>query len=217
LLPGDIFVSLDGEPVNTYFDLQVLTAARTHGAEVVIVVERAGERLTYRLVPEMKKRKHPVTGKETLVPTMGIDGSATAGIEPLRVSMPVHRAVSVGAVKTWDLISGTMIYISDMVFKDADRSQLGGPIRIAKLSGDAARSGFSGFFWMIAVLSTSIGLINLFPIPILDGGHLMFYAVEWLRGRPVGEAWMRIGTMVGLSLVLLLMVFATYNDLVWLF
>ncbi len=116
--------------------------------------------------------------------------------------------------ETWRIISGTLIYVGDMIFQGADTSQLGGPIRIAEVSGDAAQQGFSSFVWLIAVLSTSIGLINLFPIPILDGGHLMFYAIEFLRGRPVGEVWMRIGTMIGLSLVILLMVFATYNDLV---
>jgi regulator of sigma E protease len=107
-----------------------------------------------------------------------------------------------------------MAYIGDMVFKGADTSQLGGPIRIAEVSGDAAQQGLSSLVWLIAVLSTSIGLINLFPIPILDGGHLMFYAIEFVRGRPVGETSIRVGTMIGLSLVLLLMVFATYNDLV---
>ena len=128
--------------------------------------------------------------------------------------VPISRAVPIGVAETWRIISGTMIYIGDMVFKGADTSQLGGPIRIAEISGDAAKQGFSSIIWLIAVLSTSIGLINLFPIPILDGGHLMFYAVELVRGRPVGEVWMRVGTMSGLSLVLLLMVFATYNDLV---
>ena len=145
---------------------------------------------------------------------MGVRGSVLGGFEPAREMVPVYRAVPIGVAETWRIISGTMVYIGDMVFEGADTSQLGGPIRIAEISGDAAQQGFSSMVWLIAVLSTSIGLINLFPIPILDGGHLMFYAIELLRGRPVGEIWMRVGTMIGLSLVLLLMVFATYNDLV---
>ncbi len=214
LMAGDVFVSIDGEPVESYRELQLITANKQHGAEIEVVVEREGERLVFRFVPELVERQHPVTDEQVLLPTMGIRGSILGGFEPEREMVPIYRALPIGVSETWRIISGTMIYIGDMVFKGADTSQLGGPIRIAEISGDAARKGFSSIVWLIAVLSTSIGLINLFPIPILDGGHLMFYAVELVRGRPVGEAWMRVGTMIGLSLVLLLMVFATYNDLV---
>jgi len=214
MLSGDVFRTIDGVAVNSYRELQLITAEKRHGAEIEVVVEREGEQLVFRFVPDLVKRQHPVTEELVLLPTMGIRGSALAGIEPERDPVPILRALRGGVTETWRIISGTMIYISDMVFKGADTSQLGGPIRIAEISGDAAAQGFSSMVWLIAVLSTSIGLINLFPIPILDGGHLMFYAVELVRGRPVGEAWMRVGTMIGLSLVLLLMVFATYNDLV---
>jgi regulator of sigma E protease len=213
MLGGDVFLSIDGEPVESYRELQLITADKRHGAEIEVVVERKGEQLVFRFVPELVERQHPVTDEQALLPTMGIRGSALGGFEPEREMVPIYRAVPIGVSETWRIISGTMIYIGDMVFKGADTSQLGGPIRIAEISGDAAQEGFSSVVWLIAVLSTSIGLINLFPIPILDGGHLMFYAVELVRGRPVGEAWMRVGTMIGLSLVLLLMVFATYNDL----
>jgi regulator of sigma E protease len=214
LMSGDVFVSIDGEPVNSYRELQLITAEKPHGAEIEVVVEREGERLVFRFVPDLVERQHPAIDEKVLLPTMGIRGSALAGIEPERDPVAISRALTGGVTETWRIISGTMIYIGDMLFKGADTSQLGGPIRIAEISGDAAAKGFSSIVWLIAVLSTSIGLINLFPIPILDGGHLMFYAVELVRGRPVGEAWMRVGTMIGLSLVLLLMVFATYNDLV---
>ena len=214
LMAGDVFLSIDGEPVESYRELQLITANKQHGAEIEVVVEREGEQLVFRFVPELVERQHPVTDEQVLLQTMGIRGSILGGFEPEREMVPIYRALPIGVSETWRIISGTMIYIGDMVFKGADTSQLGGPIRIAEISGDAAQKGFSSIVWLIAVLSTSIGLINLFPIPILDGGHLMFYAVELVRGRPVGEAWMRVGTMIGLSLVLLLMVFATYNDLV---
>jgi regulator of sigma E protease len=214
LLAGDVFVSIDGEPVNSFRDLQLITSEKAHGAEIEVEVERDGERLVFRFVPDLVERQHPVTNEEVLLPTMGIRSNVLAGIEPELEPVPVLTALKGGVKETWRIISGTMVYIGDMLFKGADTSQLGGPIRIAEISGDAAQQGFSSIVWLIAVLSTSIGLINLFPIPILDGGHLMFYAIELLRGRPVGEIWMRVGTMIGLSLVLLLMVFATYNDLV---
>jgi len=194
--------------------LQLITAAKLHGAEIAVEVDRDGRRLTFHFVPELVEREHPLTEQIVVLPTMGISGPLLAGIEPGRESVPIHRAIIGGAKETWHIISGTMTYIGDMALNGADTSQLGGPIRIAEVSGSAAEQGFSSLVWLIAVLSTSIGLINLFPIPILDGGHLMFYAVEFIRGRPVGETSMKIGTMIGLSLVLLLMVFATYNDLV---
>ena len=214
LLPGDVVLSMDGEPINSYRELQLVTADKPAGEPITLTVRRDDRELTLEIQPDMVEREHPVTGEIQPVPTLGVRGAALAGIEPEREPVPVVRALEGGVRETWRIISGTLIYIGDMIFQGADTSQLGGPIRIAEVSGDAAQQGLSSFVWLIAVLSTSIGLINLFPIPILDGGHLMFYAIEFLRGRPVGEAWMRIGTMIGLSLVILLMVFATYNDLV---
>ncbi|HUF87765.1 MAG TPA: RIP metalloprotease RseP [Thermohalobaculum sp.] len=213
LMPGDVILTIDGTPIGSYRDLQVVLADKPAGAPVELTVERDGRQRTFAVLPEMVDREHPVSGEIAKVPTLGVRGAALAGVEPLREPMPVHDALIGGVNETWRIISGTMIYVGDMLFQGADTSQLGGPIRIAEVSGDAAQQGFSSFVWLIAVLSTSIGLINLFPIPILDGGHLMFYVIEFLRGRPVGEAWMRVGTMIGLSLVILLMVFATYNDL----
>jgi regulator of sigma E protease len=213
LVAGDVFVSIDGEPVTSYRALQLMTAAKPLGAEITVVVNRDGELLQFRFVPEQVERADPETGETAVLPTMGIRGSLLAGIEPTREPVPITRALGLGVGETWRIISGTMIYVGDMLFRGADTSQLGGPIRIAEVSGDAAQQGFSSVIWLIAVLSASIGLINLFPIPILDGGHLLFYALEMVRGRPVGEWWMKVGTMIGLSLVVLLMVFATYNDL----
>ncbi len=214
LLPGDVFLSIDGDPVHSYRELQIVTANKPLGAEIAVVVQRGDRQLTIRFVPEPQERPHPETEETMMLPTMGIRGSALAGIEPMQVPAGVGEALRGGLSETWRIITGTLVYVGDMLFKGADTSQLGGPIRIAEVSGNAAEQGFSSLIWLIAVISTSIGLINLFPIPVLDGGHLMFYAVELLRGRPVGETWMKVGTMIGLSLVILLMVFATYNDLV---
>jgi regulator of sigma E protease len=211
---GDVFLSIDGAPVNSYRQVQLRTAEKALGEEITVEINRAGELHRFRFVPDMVEREHPVTGEIVPMPTMGISGPAIAGIEPGREAMPLDRALAGGVRETWKIISGTLVYIRDMIFNGADTSQLGGPIRIAEVSGDAAAQGFSSLIYLIAVLSTSIGLINLFPIPILDGGHLMFYLVEFIRGRPVGETSMKVGTVIGLSLVLLLMVFATYNDLV---
>ena len=107
---------------------------------------------------------------------------------------------------------------SDLVWQMAlgmrSTNELGGPIRIAQMSGQVAQTGFVTMIWFVAVLSINLGLINLFPIPMLDGGHLLYYAVEAVRGRPLGERAQEYGFRVGLALVLTLMVFATWNDLV---
>src|SRR5689334_15740267 len=95
--------------------------------------------------------------------------------------------------------------------------QLGGPIRIAQVSGQVATAGFVPLVHLAAVLSISIGLLNLFPIPLLDGGHLLFYAIEAARGRPLSERAQEYGFRFGLAVVLLLMLFATYNDILHLF
>ncbi len=91
--------------------------------------------------------------------------------------------------------------------------QLGGPIRIAQVSGQVATAGFVPLLHLAAVLSVSIGLLNLFPIPLLDGGHLLFYAIEALRGRPLSERAQELGFRIGLAIVVMLMIFATYNDI----
>ena len=107
-----------------------------------------------------------------------------------------------------------MSFIYGIVTGRDDPSQLGGPIRIAQISGDVAQVGFAALINLTAILSVSIGLLNLFPIPMLDGGHLVFYAVEALRGRPLSERVMDMSFRIGLALVLMLMLFATWNDLV---
>jgi regulator of sigma E protease len=116
--------------------------------------------------------------------------------------------------RTWTVIAMSLQGIGSVLTGAQEaREVLGGPIRIAEVSGDAAAEGGVAFIGLIAVLSASIGLINLFPIPILDGGHLVFYAIEKLRGRPLRPRWQEIGNSVGLALVLALMIFATFNDI----
>lgn len=115
--------------------------------------------------------------------------------------------------ETWFIARSTLVYLKDIVVGRQSADQLGGPIRIAKVSGEVASISVPALFNLAAVLSVSIGLLNLFPIPMLDGGHLVFYAVEALRGKPLGERAQEIGFRIGLSLVLMLMVFATWNDI----
>jgi regulator of sigma E protease len=106
-----------------------------------------------------------------------------------------------------------MLYLRDVVVGRQSPDQIGGVIKIAQVSGEVARIGFDAVLNLIAVLSVSIGLLNLFPIPLLDGGHLLFYAIEAIRGRPLSERAQEVGFRIGLAIVVMLMIFATYNDL----
>jgi regulator of sigma E protease len=115
--------------------------------------------------------------------------------------------------ETFFIVSRTLSYLSDVIMGRESADQLGGPIRIAEVSGQVASVGFVPLLNLTAVLSVSIGLINLFPIPLLDGGHLLFYLIEAVRRKPLSERTQEIGFRIGLAVVLMLMMFATWNDL----
>ena len=116
--------------------------------------------------------------------------------------------------ETVNLTVGTLGAVGQMIGGSRGTEELGGPLRIAQMSGEVAQSGVVALIWFMAILSVNLGLINLFPIPMLDGGHLLFYAVEAIRGKPLGDRAQEYGFRIGLALVLTLMVFATWNDLV---
>ena len=122
-------------------------------------------------------------------------------------------ALWLGVKETWFVIDRTLAYIGGVFTGREAADQVGGPLRIAQISGQVATIGLAALIQLAAVLSISIGLLNLFPVPLLDGGHLLFYAVEAVRGRPLSDRAQEMGFRIGLGLVLMLMVFATYNDI----
>ena len=122
-------------------------------------------------------------------------------------------ALWLGVKETWFVVDRTLAYIGGVFTGREAADQVGGPLRIAQISGQVATIGLAALVHLAAVLSISIGLLNLFPVPLLDGGHLLFYAVEAVRGRPLSERAQEMGFRIGLGLVLMLMVFATYNDI----
>jgi regulator of sigma E protease len=123
-------------------------------------------------------------------------------------------ALGASVAQTYDVIRTTFIAVGQMISGERGTEDLGGPIRIAKISGQAAKTGIAGFVIFMAILSINLGVINLFPVPLLDGGHLLFYAIEAARGRPLSEKVQDWGLRVGLALVLTLMLFVTWNDIV---
>ena len=177
---------------------------------LAIEVERDGTPLTVEARPRIIERKG-MFGDMEKVPVLGIsvDGSQTRIVRHGPVS-----AVGLALRETETMVVSTFVGIGQMINGSRDSEELGGPIRIAKGAGEAAQLGFSSIVFYTILLSLNLGLINLFPIPVLDGGHLVFYAVEAILGRPLGEKAQEYGFRIGLFLVLALMVFATRNDIV---
>ena len=135
------------------------------------------------------------------------------GVEKPPLPVNPIAAVGYGAAETWHIIDETLSYLQRLVTGRDSSDQLGGPVGIAMMSGQAAQHGFSVLIRWMGLISVSIGLLNLFPIPLLDGGHLLFYAFEAMRGRPLSERTQEIGFRIGFAIVLMLLVFATYNDI----
>ncbi|MGI9402797.1 MAG: RIP metalloprotease RseP [Rhizobiaceae bacterium] len=207
---GDVVVSINGEKTGSFTDIPRIVAPNP-GRELEVIVRRDGMEKQLFVTPRLEKREDRFGNKQE-IGFIGIaNDSTTANFRIVKYG-PVE-AVAAGVGETWFIIERTMGYLRDIItgFQSAD--QLGGPIRIAKVSGDVATLGVGALMNLAAVLSVSIGLLNLFPIPMLDGGHLVFYAIEAIRGRPLSENAQEISFRIGLALVLMLMVFATWNDL----
>lgn len=208
VMPGDRIVAINGEPV-AWFDQIRTIVKRDAPGEMAVEIDRDGEILKFNLTPRPDMRQ-TADGEFETVYLIGVAGLTYVG--PEIVAAGPLLALQNGVQATYNIISGSLQLVGEMFAGKQEANQLSGPIGIATMSGDAAAEGGATLLRWIAVISASIGLLNLFPIPVLDGGHLVFYAIEALLGKPVGTRWVEIGTVVGLGLVLALMVFATYND-----
>lgn len=206
---GDIIVSVDGSAIEDFSDLQRSVMTRA-GDPLVVVLKRAGQPVSLTVVPKLHEEPDNFGGKVRI----GLLGVKRDPMGPIRYEkMGPVKAFETGVERTWFIVHSTFSYLGKMFSGRESPDQLGGPISMAKAAGDAASLGFSQFVAVIAFLSVSIGLLNLFPIPMLDGGHLVYYAVEAVRGRPLGEAAQEWGFRIGFSLVIMLMVVGTWNDL----
>ncbi|MCG6857370.1 MAG: RIP metalloprotease RseP [Salaquimonas sp.] len=211
---GDIVRSIDGTKIESFTDIPRLVAP-SPGRQLSFVVDRQGEEITIPITPKLTERTDRFGNKQKI----GFVGMANDSKEAnLRIERYGPGNAVVEAVKeTWFIVARTFGYISDIITGRQSADQLGGPLRIAKVSGDVATLGVGALINLAALLSVSIGLLNLFPIPLLDGGHLVFYAIEAIRGRPLSERAQEIGFRIGFAIVLMMMVFATWNDVTQLF
>ncbi|MGH7113343.1 MAG: RIP metalloprotease RseP [Stellaceae bacterium] len=205
--PGDMIVSINGDRVGSFEDVQQEVRLNP-GSPMTLVVKRDGHDLSVQATPA----KTELTDRFGNHYEIGLLGIARNGVDYVRRN-PATAVYQAGA-ETWNLTASTMDALWQIVKGTRGTDELGGPLRIAQMSGEVAQGGIVPIVWFMAVLSINLGLINLFPVPVLDGGHLLFYAAEALRGRPLGQRAQEFGFRIGLALVVTLMVFATWNDLV---
>ena len=208
--PGDLVLTINGEKIESFSDMQRIVSISA-GAPLLIEVERDNAQVTLKAVPQLKELKDNF-GNVHRLGVLGISRSMAPGDIKTEKAGPM-RAIVMGAQETWFVVDRTLSYIGGVFTGREAADQLGGPIRIAQVSGQVATAGFAPLVHLTAVLSVSIGLLNLFPIPLLDGGHLLFYAIELIRGRPLSERAQELGFRIGLAIVLMLMIFATFNDI----
>ena len=208
LMPGDVILSIDGEPIRTFFQLQERAVA-SEGRTLLLEVWRDGEMLEFSFNTKLGAVQTPEGMEERWL--IGMTGDI--GFELESRTPGVFEAIGYGAQRTYGVIAGSLTGLYSMISGAIGTCNLSGPVGIAKTSGSTASQGLDSFIWFIAVLSTAVGLLNLFPIPVLDGGHLVFHAYEALRGRPPSEKALRVFMAAGLALLLTLMVFALSNDL----
>ncbi len=207
LQKGDRITGIDGHTVERFEDIQSAMALGT-GEPVKIDFLRAGQPQSLQLTPQITETTDNFGNKHKL-PRLGISKSGTE-FKQLSPGDSVATAFS----EVWRISAGSVKSLGQIIMGTRSSDELGGPLRIAKMTGDMAELGFVQVIWFAAVLSVSLGLINLFPVPVLDGGHLVYYFFEWVRGKPLSLRVQEYGLRVGLALIGMLMIFATWNDLV---
>jgi regulator of sigma E protease len=208
---GDVVVAIDGRTISTFSDMQRVVSTSAD-QQLTVTVDRGGAKLDLKATPALREVKDNF-GNVHRIGVLGIERSQTAN-EPGMQTLPIGQALVAGVEETWFVIDRTLAYLGKVVVGREKADQLGGPGRIAQISGQMAAVGFVALVNLVAVLSVSIGLLNLFPVPLLDGGHLLFYGIEAVRGRPLSERAQEMGFRIGLALVVMLMIFATFNDII---
>jgi regulator of sigma E protease len=210
-LPGDRVISIDGQKIGSFSEMQRIVGT-SPDQPLHFVIERDGKTLEITATPERKEITDNF-GNVIRLGLLGIQRSTSPDDWTLKRHDPL-TALVMAVKESYFVISRSLAYLYDVVTGREAADQLGGPIRIAQVSGQVASAGFVALLNLAAIISVSIGLLNLFPIPMLDGGHLLFYGIEAIRGRPLSETTQEIGFRIGLAFVLMLMLFATWNDLI---
>lgn len=210
ILPGDRVVEANGTKVETFEDV-AQTILMNLDQPLALIIERNGAKIAITATPQIITEKD-FLGKEARTARLGIISKRPGPV----IALGPLEALSDATVDIYDMTVNLLTGIWQMVSGVRPASEIGGVLRIATVSGAMAEFGFFSLVMLAVTLSVNLGLINLFPVPMLDGGHLAYYAVEAVRGRPLSEGAQEWGLKIGLAMVLSLMLFATWNDLVYL-
>jgi regulator of sigma E protease len=208
--PGDVVTSIDGHTIETFADMQQIVSMSAD-TKLHITVKRGDQSVSLDATPALTDEKDAL-GNHQKIGVLGIRLNQAPN-DPRATKVGPIEALQLGVGQTWFIVSSTMKFLGTLISGHGGADQVGGPIRIAQMSGQAASLGFEFLIHLTAALSVSIGLLNLFPVPLLDGGHLLFYAIEALRGKPLSERAQEMSFRVGFALVLMLMLFTTYSDI----
>jgi regulator of sigma E protease len=209
LAAGDRVLSIDGRPVDSWEALVAAIRARP-GQSTALLIERGGAARALEVVPEAVASGDAQIGRIGAAPRVP---RAQSDRMLIRVQYGPLESVGRAVAKTWDISIFSLKMLGRMLVGQVSWKHLSGPVTIADFAGQSAQMGWISYVTFLALISISLGVLNLLPIPLLDGGHLMFYAVEVVKGRPVSERVMELGQRVGLALLLVVMAFAFYNDL----
>jgi|EndMetStandDraft_5_1072996.scaffolds.fasta_scaffold34260_2 regulator of sigma E protease len=209
--PGDLIVGVGGSRVQSFDEVQRVVMLSA-GTELEVVVQRGNQEIPLKATPRLKETTDRF-GNSVKIGLLGIARPTRREDVTMHTYGPLN-AFSMSLSETWFWIKQPIAFIQRLATGQASSEELGGPIRIAQLSKEVASVSVIELFRWIAIISINIGLMNLFPIPLLDGGHLLFYGIEAIRGRPLSERTLEIGFRIGFALVIMLMIFATRNDVI---
>jgi len=207
LRKGDLILSIDGEKIEGFADVRRIVASRPE-TTIAVTVDRGGAATELSARPALIEESTRFGAFRR--GQLGIEADAKAAVHSVRYG--VGESLSMAVADTWWIVERTGSFVKGLFIGKEDVRQISGVIGMADMAGTVAKASFEGLIWLAAVLSVSVGLMNLLPIPLLDGGHLMYYLIEAARGRPLSERAQEIGFRFGMIFVVGLMIFSIIND-----
>jgi regulator of sigma E protease len=205
---GDVIKKINQNKIESFEDISRIVSA-SKGEQLEVIVERDGRWKRLVIFPVLKPGKN-VFGEQIKKYVIGITGTGESFHRRLNPFAAFSRSIK----DTYGLVKLTLLSVGKMIKGSVSADNLGGPLMIAQMAGEQAKAGIMNFAWFIALLSVNLGIINLFPIPVLDGGHLLFFGIEAATGKPVGEKLREKLIQFGAAVLVALMVFVFYNDIV---
>lgn len=207
LAEGDKILRINDRPIEFWQDLKRVVT-KSSGQELALLIDREGRRINLQVVPKLTKDKN-IFGEPIQEGRLGIRAPDTRVYK----SYPPHVALWKGTVRTYDLTKLTILAVIKLIQGIIPAKSIGGPIMIIQMTGEQAKVGLFSYISFLALLSINLGILNLLPIPILDGGHILFLSLEAVMARPLSIRWKEIAQQVGLVLIIALMLFALLNDI----